>query len=166
MPRIKYVKAPTSNSPRYLDGELRKIETSIDTILSLQEELEMSLTEYGTFTPVIAGATTPGVGTYTTQEGQYYKIGRFVLVFFRVITTAHTGTGQINITGLPYKAKSSPSNNSYFSSRMYGGNTGAELILMQANSQVLSAWNGATPPGVVNIVAAMDITGCLSYFTD
>jgi hypothetical protein len=65
--------------------------------------------EEGTFTPVVSGATTAGAGTYTSQNGRYTKIGNQVFFLIDFIITAHTGTGVILITGLPYT-----SSNSYF----------------------------------------------------
>ena len=58
----------------------------------------------GNFTPTIVGTTTAGAGTYTIQVGRYTKIGRSVNIQFRVTWTAHTGTGNMNIGGLPFTA--------------------------------------------------------------
>ena len=58
--------------------------------------------EEGTFTPTVIGTTTPGTGTYTAQAGVYVKIGRRVFFNLYVSWTAHTGTGAINISGLPF----------------------------------------------------------------
>ena len=58
--------------------------------------------EEGQWTPEYAGTTTAGVGTYTFQEGSYIKVGNLVTVngYFR--STAHTGTGNITISNLPF----------------------------------------------------------------
>lgn len=58
--------------------------------------------EEGTFTPVIQGSSTAGTGTYALQSGRYTKVGRAVFATLRVEWTAHTGTGNIQITGLPF----------------------------------------------------------------
>lgn len=58
--------------------------------------------EEGTFTPVVEGSTTPGSGTYSTQSGVYTKIGRVVQFTVNVSWSAHTGTGGLRITGLPF----------------------------------------------------------------
>ena len=58
--------------------------------------------EEGTFTPVISGTSTAGTGTYTVQNGVYVKIGKMVQYQIYVILTAHTGTGDIAIGGLPF----------------------------------------------------------------
>jgi hypothetical protein len=58
--------------------------------------------EEGTFVPTIAGTTSAGTGTYTTQIGRYTKIGRVVTVDINITWTAHTGTGGLEIDGLPF----------------------------------------------------------------
>ena len=60
--------------------------------------------EEGTWTPIIQGGTTTGTGTYSIQSGTYRKIGSMVHITCRVGITNHTGTGHINITGLPFSA--------------------------------------------------------------
>lgn len=66
----------------------------------------LALVSSGTFTPVVAGTTAAGAGTYTTQEGSYTRIGTggagdIVHFKIKLVWTAHTGTGNIRITGLP-----------------------------------------------------------------
>lgn len=56
----------------------------------------------GTFTPVLYGVTTAGSGTYTTQSGRYTRIGNRVDFSLALVWTAHTGTGEGRISGLPY----------------------------------------------------------------
>jgi hypothetical protein len=58
--------------------------------------------EEGTFTPVITGGTSGGTGTYSIQQGFYTKIGNRVFIQLAIIWTAHTGTGNLLITGLPF----------------------------------------------------------------
>jgi len=54
-----------------------------------------------TFTPTISGAKSAGVGTYTQQSGFYYRIGQIVFVTGSMTWTAHTGTGNMLVAGLP-----------------------------------------------------------------
>jgi hypothetical protein len=54
-----------------------------------------------TFTPVIAGSATAGAGTYTLQSGTAVQTGNQVHVQIEVTWTAHTGTGNILISGIP-----------------------------------------------------------------
>jgi hypothetical protein len=63
--------------------------------------------EEGTFTPTIIGATTAGVGTYTTQTARYTKIGRMVYIQLRLVWSAHTGVGTMRVTGLPFNVVNS-----------------------------------------------------------
>jgi hypothetical protein len=62
------------------------------------------------YTPIVAGATTAGAGTYTEQWGRYNGIGDFVYFMFKIAASAgHTGTGIIQVS-LPTQAYSSPGN--------------------------------------------------------
>jgi hypothetical protein len=58
--------------------------------------------EQGTFTPVLEGTATAGTGTYSTQLGMYTKIGNVVHFKVSLNWSAHTGTGDMVIKGLPY----------------------------------------------------------------
>lgn len=62
--------------------------------------------EEGTFTPVLYGLTTAGVGTYMAQTGRYTRIGNVVAITLALSWTAHTGTGSMRISGLPFAAAS------------------------------------------------------------
>ena len=68
--------------------------------------------EEGTWTPTIIGTTTAGTGTYVTQEGSYTKIGRVVTVSANVEWSAHTGTGNMRISNLPFTTASGGAGNS------------------------------------------------------
>jgi hypothetical protein len=61
--------------------------------------------EEGTWTPVLIGATTAGVGTYTSQVGYYTKIGNIVRFALNLWWTAHTGTGGMRVS-LPFTPQS------------------------------------------------------------
>lgn len=58
--------------------------------------------EEGTFTPVIQGTTTAGAGTYSVQLGHYLKLGRFVFIMITLQWSAHTGTGNMIVSTLPF----------------------------------------------------------------
>ena len=62
--------------------------------------------EEGTFTPAIVGSTTAGTGTYSVQVGNYTKIGNTVSVRVFLVWSAHTGTGNMSISGLPFTSNS------------------------------------------------------------
>jgi hypothetical protein len=69
----------------------------------------------GTFTPVIEGITTAGVGTYSVQVGRYTRIGNRCLFNIQLTWSAHTGTGNMRLSGLPFSSDSTANNNSTFS---------------------------------------------------
>jgi hypothetical protein len=58
--------------------------------------------EEGTWTPVVIGTTTNGVGVYTNQVGFYTKVGNLVTVQAYITWTAHTATGNMRLSGLPF----------------------------------------------------------------
>jgi hypothetical protein len=58
--------------------------------------------EEGTWTPTIAGSTTAGTATYTTQLARYTKIGRQVSCQIDLGYNSGTGTGNLTIAGLPF----------------------------------------------------------------
>lgn len=88
--------------------------------------------EEGTFTPVARGQSSAGTGTYTFQLGKYTKIGRVVLFQIYVAWTAHTGTGNMLITGLPFITSSDFSLHSYLtvvpSDLNYSGDIAASTL--------------------------------------
>ena len=58
--------------------------------------------EEGTFNPTISGSILAGLGAYGFQDGRYTKIGRQVYVEGALIWSAHTGTGNLLISNLPF----------------------------------------------------------------
>lgn len=58
--------------------------------------------EKGTFTATLAGTTAAGAGTYSVQTGKYVKIGRLVVVEIALTWSAHTGTGNMLVSGCPF----------------------------------------------------------------
>jgi hypothetical protein len=63
--------------------------------------------EQGTFTPTAVGGTTAGTTTYVGQVGHYTKIGRQVTVTIYLQYSAMTGTGPLQIGGLPFSTMGS-----------------------------------------------------------
>lgn len=62
--------------------------------------------EEGTWDPDLYGSSSRGSATYTfgTRKGKYTKIGNLVTVTGQMTWTAHNGTGNMQIDGLPYPA--------------------------------------------------------------
>lgn len=99
--------------------------------------------EEGTFTPTIAGSTTTGVGTYGVQTGNYTKIGNMVSVRIYLQWSAHTGTGNISIAGLPFTCSQYAAASAWVSNltltagntfQAYIGNGGTSVSTEQAPS--------------------------------
>jgi len=88
--------------------------------------------EEGTFTPTIVGGTTAGVGTYVVQSGNYTKVGNLVTFRLYVATSAHTGTGAMRISGLPFTSNGTVGQLNSFSITNLGGLTLTALNVAQA----------------------------------
>lgn len=69
----------------------------------------------GIFTPTVIGTTTAGVGTYTTQIGRYQLIGNRCTFQIYLSWSAHTGTGNMRIDGLPFTSINTPNVNTAIS---------------------------------------------------
>lgn len=67
----------------------------------------------GTFTPTVIGTSTAGVGTYVVQVGSYTRIGNRVHFELQVQISAHTGTGNLRVGGLPFTQKNQALQYSY-----------------------------------------------------
>ena len=62
--------------------------------------------EEGTWTATIVGTTTAGTATYAAQTGNYTKVGRAVSIILYIAWSGHTGTGNMNLHGLPFTSAS------------------------------------------------------------
>jgi hypothetical protein len=89
----------TANTNRFFRNA---IATGLSNSFQAEESDELA----SSWTPVILGTTTAGTGTYTEQWGRYRRIGKTVYFAFRITTTAHTGTGLVQITLPTYAASS------------------------------------------------------------
>jgi len=58
--------------------------------------------EEGTWTLQIQGGSTAGTTSYSVRSAIYTKIGNVVTITFYVAFSSATGTGAMNITGLPF----------------------------------------------------------------
>jgi len=66
--------------------------------------------EEGTWTPTVDGSTTAGAATYSEQAGSYTKIGNRLLFSAYISWSAHTGSGNMRINGLPFAAANNAGN--------------------------------------------------------
>lgn len=100
--------------------------------------------EEGTWTPAIAGSTTAGNGTYSSQVGAYTKIGRIVFISLLLSWSAHTGTGDMQITGLPFTSEAPSSNIAgYVNGFSITGQVSVSIATGASKFGVYSANNGS-----------------------
>lgn len=111
------------------------------------------------FTPVLEGSTSAGAGTYTTQSGEYTRVGKLVFFLLRLSWTAHTGTGNMRITGLPFTARNTVNVPTSIStdSLTYSNALRAEVIANTTRIDLISETSGAGQAAV-----AMDTAGTLN----
>lgn len=61
----------------------------------------MTTQSSGSFTPTVAGATVAGTATYSSQIGTWQRIGDRVFIDAAVTWSGHTGSGVIQLVGIP-----------------------------------------------------------------
>ena len=88
--------------------------------------------EEGTWTPTVQGTSTAGAATYTTRVGRYTKIGNTVNVMCSLGWSAHTGSGDTVVAGLPFTSATYSLNaiwpSSIFASGMNFGTSATQLV--------------------------------------
>lgn len=77
--------------------------------------------EEGTWTPTVQGTSTAGAATYGTRIGKYTKIGNTVNIMCSLSWTAHTGSGDVTVGGLPF-VSATYSGNAIWQASPYGNN--------------------------------------------
>ena len=80
--------------------------SDVRTTLGLTAAAIATFTET-TFTPVAAGNTTAGAGTYSVQIGKYQRLSSTINGQIEIVYSAHTGTGGLKVTGLPIASAAS-----------------------------------------------------------
>lgn len=98
------IKALTSN---FVATAGKGLDLSANTPAAGMTSQLLNWYEQGTFTPVAQGSSTAGTATYSTQTGQYTRIGNRVFFNLRIIYTGGTGTGNMRVGGLPFTSNSS-----------------------------------------------------------
>ena len=86
-----------------------------------------------TFTPVLIGVSSAGAGTYTAQVGRYTKVYNLVYYYIYLAWSAHSGTGNMRITGLPYTSLNT-TNVAYFAPVMQSSLTYSGDIIARVNN--------------------------------
>lgn len=116
--------------------------------------------EEGTFTPTIIGLSTAGVGTYSSQIGDYTKEGNRCFFTADVTWTAHTGTGGISVGPMPFTAASGASLSIYWDNLTYTSTPMA--IIAAAGTTVLlrmAASNAAQAVIPIEAAARVIVSG-------
>lgn len=124
--------------------------------------------EEGTFTPTVFGSSTAGVGTYTRQIGRYQRIGNRVRGFLRTTITAHTGTGNILLAGLPFVASAAtdvndPCTTQYDNLTVGAGKSLGAIVSRNTSTIQLTA---ADPSGGALALVPMDTSFDLTIHFD
>lgn len=72
----------------------------------LNAKLASTVVTSGTFTPTVFGWSTAGVATYyaPARIGKWVRVDNTLFYYFAVEISAHTGTGNLGLGGLPYNS--------------------------------------------------------------
>jgi hypothetical protein len=128
--------------------------------------------EEGTWTPFFT--TSSGSLTYTSQTGNYVKIGKQVTVTFNVaINVSTSGVSNSGIGGLPFAASNTNyagASFAYFGVGLFNGYSNMQgLIGTGTEIQLRGTNNGAVAPALVfagiTLTNGTQIAGTLTYFT-
>jgi len=84
--------------------------------------------------PAIVGTTLPGAGTYTTQTGQFTRDGNKCTFTSTLGWSAHTGTGNMRFSGLPFTSVSLASFSIQFNGLVVGAGKQLSARLVSAAS--------------------------------
>jgi hypothetical protein len=117
--------------------------------------------EEGTWTPVVFGRTSAGTGTYTRQLGTYTKIGNVVSIFCNIVWTAHTGTGDLAISGLPFTTDATLGHNTPFSITASNVTFSNQLVSsVDRNATTFGLFQMSS--GAALLEVAMDVSGTIN----
>lgn len=137
------------------------------------ESATLAVEERGSFTPAITGTSSAGVGTYSTRWGYYTRIANRVLFTVYFVWTAHTGTGNISITGLPFATNSSNGIAAFSgysdglalsSASIFMWNIGNNSTTIGITQYSPTAGNAAAVPMDSSVAGGLMVTG--QYFTN
>jgi hypothetical protein len=129
--------------------------------------------EQGTWTPVVAGSTTPGTQTYIWQKGTYTRVGNRVMIDFEIYTSAKGGTtaGDMIITGLPFTANANsgiPQSFSavpYFGITPFPGDTTVGIYVAQGTTTIkIATYPSTNNLDVSRFGASVQIYGNFHYY--
>ena len=111
----------------------------------------------GTFSPIVKGVTTAGTATYSSQDGKWWREHNRVFFEMRVTCSGHTGTGALQIWGLPFTQATGNAS----ASVGYPGTTITTPYVVGISSNVLQFYyySGAS----VQVVSSLDLIISGSY---
>ena len=110
------------------------------------------------FTPTVIGSSTAGTASYSVQSGAYTRIGDRVFFDINLTYTGGTGTGNLQIAGLPFTTNGSrPSALSIYASNLTY--TGSLSALTNVNATTLSIYEGAGSALVYDGAATLIVSG-------
>ncbi|WP_139043880.1 hypothetical protein [Allomesorhizobium alhagi] len=150
-------------------------EQAISTITGLQAALDgkASAILSGSWTPALAGGTTPGTPTYTTREGYYTRIGNIVVAqAYLVISGVGGAVGTATITGLPFSLASGTGKRAPFNIAFWSGITlpagSIHLVgFFQSGTVIqMQRWtvsSGGTALAISDLTAPTTIYGTVTY---
>lgn len=118
----------------------------------------------GSFTPTITGSGTAGVGTYSRQVGRYERIGNLVWFALELTWSAHTGSGALQVAGLPFTngGRETPVTLTV-DSLTYSGQIGAYIPASSTTIQFGQQSSGGARSGLpLDTAAGITISGCYS----
>jgi hypothetical protein len=117
--------------------------------------------EEGSFTPIAFGGTSAGTATYSLQSGTYRKIGSLVHVQITIGWSGHTGTGNLNIGGLPFTSLSGAQGQSTLSTgynnglSFTSGNAIGNYVSANNTKIVMVQWNNSGSVSVIPVDSAV-----------
>lgn len=136
----------TSGDPlqldRYIGVLLRDLQYKLEQIADVVNlKIDKASDEVLTFTPVVAGSSTAGTGTYDTQVGIYTLLGKICWFTIQLEwdDANHTGTGDVTITGMPATSATTTNANLLFPAYdAEGGALFAGVAQMSPNSTTIN----------------------------
>jgi hypothetical protein len=120
----------------------------------------------GTIVPTLVGTTAAGVGTYTSQTGKWIRFGNLVYCNLAVSWTAHTGTGNMEITGLPYAAADRAPLSARFSDVTFTGTAAYVSTIPSSTNLQIAQYSSATAATNIPIDTSGSIVVQGVYYTN
>jgi hypothetical protein len=122
--------------------------------------------EEGTWTPTAYGQASTGTTTYGTRTAFYTKIGNQVTASFYMVVTGMTGTGVLNLGGLPFTSSSALQTGSCMTNGLpYPSSLTAPVVYLAPSRTYLEIYVSASNTGWANVQtdAAYEIIATITY---